>query len=303
MRAGGLLLAAAALALPAQARTARPAIAFTFDDLPVHSALPPDETRLDVIRKIIAALKDGGLKDVYGFINASGAEKEPALAAAFDDWRAAGFPLGNHTWSHVSLDRVDLPAYLAEIERNEPILKAKMGDGDWRWLRYPFLDEGQDPAKRMAVRQWLADHHYRIAQVTMSFGDYMWNDVYARCAAKGDQAAIAELEASYLKAASEVAAAARADQRAIHGRDIPYVLLMHVGAFDARMLPRLIAQYKSEGFRFVTLPQAEKDPAYAADMNPALPPAPPLADQLRARGAARAPITSYGPILAAMCQP
>jgi hypothetical protein len=26
----------------------------------------------------------------------------------------------------------------------------------------------------------------------------------------------------------------------LYNRDIPYVLLMHIGAFDARMLPRLL---------------------------------------------------------------
>jgi hypothetical protein len=31
------------------------------------------------------------------------------------------------------------------------------------------------------------------------------------------------------------------------------------------MLPRLIAQFRSEGFSFITLEQAESDPAYSID--------------------------------------
>jgi len=46
---------------------------------------------------------------------------------------------------------------------------------------------------------------------------------------------------------------------------------MHIGAFDAHMLPRLIALYKQAGFRFVTLPQAAKDRANVGLVDPALP--------------------------------
>ena len=46
---------------------------------------------------------------------------------------------------------------------------------------------------------------------------------------------------------------------------------MHVGAFGARMLPRVLAQYRRLGFRFVSLPDAESDPFYAAAADPRLP--------------------------------
>jgi hypothetical protein len=37
------------------------------------------------------------------------------------------------------------------------------------------------------------------------------------------------------------------------------------------MLPRLLALYKANGFRFVTLPQAAKDPANIGLVDPKLP--------------------------------
>lgn len=52
------------------------------------------------------------------------------------------------------------------------------------------------------------------------------------------------------------------------------MLLMHIGAFDARMMPRLLALYRHRGVRFVPLAEAERDPAYASDMQPSLPPEP-----------------------------
>ncbi len=107
------------------------------------------------------------------------------------------------------------------------MLKDLMAAEDWRWLRYPFLSEGDTPEKRLAVRAWLATNHYKIASVTMSFADYAYNEPYARCAAKGDRAAIAELEKRYLDGAAAVADRARAMSKTLYGKDIPYVLLMH----------------------------------------------------------------------------
>jgi len=139
--------------------------------------------------------------------------------------------------------------------------------------------------------------------VTIGFGDYMWNEPYARCVAAGDKAAIKTLETSFLRAAAENAAATRKDARALYGRDIPYVLLMHIGALDARMLPRLLAQYRAEGFRFTTLARAEADPVYAADVNPSLPPATPVWDRMEAKGLKPTPTEDFSKMLDSLCRP
>ncbi|KAB7644096.1 polysaccharide deacetylase family protein [Polymorphobacter fuscus] len=274
--------AAILCAMLATAAGARPVIAPTFDDLPAHGALPPGETRAGVAGAIIAALKQARVPGPHGFVNGALVGADPAPLAM---WRAAGFPIGNHGWSHANLDVTPVADYVADIDRN-----AVPGDG--RWFRFPFLAEGKDPKVRQAVRTALAERGYRIAAVTMSFGDFLWNDAYARCA--GDPAAVAVLERSYLAAASEAAAASRAAARQRHGRDIPYVLLLHVGAFDARLLPRLLAQYRREGFGFTTLARAQRDPAYASDTDPARPPVPALP---------LPQVHNYGPMLAALCRP
>jgi peptidoglycan/xylan/chitin deacetylase (PgdA/CDA1 family) len=126
----------------------------------------------------------------------------------------------------------------------------------------------------MGFRVYLAERGYRIAGVTASFADYEWNEPYARCEAKHDGKEIHWLERSYLKAAEEDIGYRRAMSQKLLGADIPYVLLMHIGAFDARMLPRLLAMYKRHGFTFVSLADAEKDPFYRFDADPKLVPGP-----------------------------
>jgi len=302
MSARAALALLALIAAPAAAREAKPVIALTFDDLPAHSALPPDTTRVEIARKTIAAFKAEKV-EVYGFVNGSQTAKEPDAAPVLDMWRAAGLPLGNHGWSHLSLNQASVADYLADIDHTESAIAPLMKGADFHWFRYPFLAEGDDPAKRMEVRKALAARGYRIAQVTMSFGDYMWNEPYARCVAAGDKAAIATLETSYLRVAAETAAATRKDARALYGRDIPYVLLMHLGALDARMMPRLLAQYRAEGFEFTTLAKAEADPVFAADMDPNLPPALPRWQQLQARGLTATPVENVSKMLDSLCRP
>ncbi|MBO9623277.1 MAG: polysaccharide deacetylase family protein [Sphingomonas sp.] len=261
-----------------------PAIAITFDDLPSHAALPPGETRVGVVERILAALK-AAHAPATGFINGVKLESEPESAAVLDRWRAAGLPLGNHGWRHANLNDLTDAQFAEELARNEPILRDKMGTADWHWFRYPFLSEGKDTERRARVRRLLAAKGYKVASVTMDFGDWAYNDTYARCMAKGDTAAVAEMEKAWLAGAAANADRSRAMSQALHGRDIPYVLLMHLGAFDARMLPQLLDLYRRKGFRLVSLEEAERDPYYRAEVNPALPPAPlGLEGALAARG-------------------
>ena len=251
-----------------------PQIAFTFDDLPAHGSLPVGTTRLEIANKIIAALRAAHVPDVYGFVNAADLEKNPSDIAVLKAWRAAGFPLGNHGWSHMNLNQHTAQEWEADVLRDEATLAPPMKDEDWHWFRYPFLAEGDTEEKRQATRRFFLQHGYRIADVTMSFGDYRWTEPYARCKAKGDAQAIETLKRTYLEAADKSVDYYRELSQRLYGRDIPYVLLMHIGALDAEMLPRLLDLYKSRGFRFVTLQQAESDDFYRTSTDLSLPPAP-----------------------------
>ena len=245
-------------------------VAITFDDLPLHGDLPPGETRLQVARSILETIRREHLPAVYGFTNAVDMQDEPALIDVLTAWRAAGQRLGNHTYSHKGLNKISVAAFERDIEKNEPTLSSVAAGSDWRWLRYPYLWEGDTLDKRHAVRSYLFAHGYRIAHVSMNFDDYLWNDPYARCSEQHNQAAIVSLEKSYLAAADRGIEIARKTSQTLYNHDIPYVLLLHIGAFDARMFPALIQLFRDRGFTFVSLPQAQQDAAYSHDPNQAL---------------------------------
>jgi peptidoglycan-N-acetylglucosamine deacetylase len=259
----GFVLAVSLILSTGLARSQQMAV--TFDDLPVHGALPAGMTRLEIAQSILATLKREKMPAVYGFINGGRGEEDPSSLSVLKTWRAAGQPLGNHTWAHLDLNKESPEEFGAEVLRDEPLLLSLMGKGDWHWFRYPFLHEGETVEKRRAVRAWLFAHGYKIAEVSMDFEDYLWNEPYARCVAKHDEASIAKLHDSYLAVADQYYGVFRELSQLVYGRDVKYVLLMHVGAFDARMLPELLALYRARGVRFISLPDAMSDRVYQDD--------------------------------------
>ena len=263
---GNLLLSVACLVVPAPAQQ----VVLTFDDLPAHGPVPTGQTRLEIAHSILSTLHDQHLPLVYGFINAEKLENSPNDIAVLNAWRAAGQPLGNHGYSHPRLTDLAPAEYETDIAQNEPLLTKLMVGQDWHWFRYPFLQEGDTLDKRHAVRAYLQQNGYQIAQVSLDFKDYLWNEPYARCVAKQDNQSIETLRASYLAAADQSITLFRDETHTLYGRDIPYVLLLHIGAFDAKMLPDLIDLFRRRGFTFTTLPEAMKDPAYSDDPDIAL---------------------------------
>jgi peptidoglycan-N-acetylglucosamine deacetylase len=242
-----------------------PTVALTFDDLPAHGALPRKLSRVEIARSIIRALQDGAAPPIYGFVNGKRMEEDPGSAQVLGLWRNAGFPLGNHTFSHLDLDTNSVDAFEQEILANETPLRTYMGGEDWHWLRFPFLHEGNTPEKYHAVRTFLQERGYKVAEVTLSFGDYAYNDPYARCLAKNDTQAIEWLKQTYIDGATEELSRGREMAKKIFGHDVRQIMLLHIGGFETVMLPRLLDLLKQRGFKLITLPEAESDPVYAIE--------------------------------------
>ena len=253
-------------------------LAITFDDLPLNGSLPPGVTRTETTKNVLALLKERHVPPVYGFINAKKLEGNADGAQALKLWAAAE-PVGNHTYSHMDLEQNTPEAFERDIEENEPALELLQANDNWHWLRYPFLREGDTVEKRRAVRAYLNAHGYRIAQVTLDWEDYLWNTAYARCVAKDDKKSFEWLRSSYLSTASEFLDLGREQAKLIYGREISYVLLMHLGAYSSTILPDALDLLKKKGFKLVTLEEAESDAAYEGDPDVGLHDAGTLLDQ------------------------
>ena len=268
--AAGGLLAVNATRVPSPQRDAAPIeLAITVDDLTRPPFGPAQESPELVIGRLVAAFSRHRLPPVTGFLNGASVERHPEDEAAVARWLAAGNRLGNHTYAHSDLGRVDVASYLADIDRNEVWLEKLAGaparERDWRVFRYPFLQEGATESAREAVRAHLFARGYRIAQVTVDFEDWEWFPVYARCSGAGSERDVDVLRADYREAARAELLAADARARELFGRPIRQILLLHAGAFTAEMIEDLLAQYEALGVRFISLDAALEDSVYRID--------------------------------------
>ena len=257
----------AAPGLPGEAPKKAPIeVAITVDDLPVHGRSFTGIDRMKIADDFLAAFRAHRLPPVYGFVNGEKVDKDPATRAILRRWIDAGNPLGNHTYGHVSLNELEVPAYLADLEKGEDILKQLVPDESvWKVYRYPFLFEGTTLEKRDAVRHYLAEHHYAIAPVTIDGDDWAWNPPFARCQEIHDLPALRELRRGYIETHLSELRFIRELTRKIAGREVKQILLLHIGAADADALEELLTAYEKEGVRWIDLPTALADPFYAID--------------------------------------
>jgi peptidoglycan-N-acetylglucosamine deacetylase len=246
----------------AQAIPPKIQVAITVDDLPAHSPLPTGRTRIDVARKMLSTLSKYQVPGVVGFINAQKIEEEPGSAEVLKQWTKAGYPLGNHHYSHADLHKMSGDEFVVGIVRNEKALETYSNGKDWKYFRYPFLREGDTLEKRKMVRNFLIQKEYKIAPVTIDLEDWAWNAPYARCKDRNQTASIQWLRETYLQNAKDQLDRAVKLSGFLFKRPIPHILLLHIGAFDAEMLESLIQEYLKKGVEFVPLKTALADPVY-----------------------------------------
>ena len=201
-------------------------------------ALPTGQTRLQIANSILTTLRDQNVPEVYGFINAAKLEKNPDDIAVLKAWRAAGQPLGSHTYSHPPSTTSRQPS---SRRRSPGMSLALLSWQDRTGIGSAIPSFGRAIlSKNVGSRAYLQQNGYKVAQVSLDFEDYLWNAPYARCVDMHDDKAIETLRTTYLSTADQYITIFRDVTHTLYGRDIPYVLLLHIGAFDAKMLPDLI---------------------------------------------------------------
>jgi len=252
---------------PPRARATTIEMAITVDDLPLHG---PDYVGIDrvaIADALLRAFAAHRVPRVYGFVNGARLDEHPESIEVLRHWVVAGNPLGNHTYSHISLNDAPVDRYLADLERGEDVLRRLIPNPQtWKVFRYPYLFEGPDLEKRNAVRGWLAAHRYAIAEVSVDGDDWAWNPVFARCSDAHDDAALDVLRDGMVKTHIDELRFMRNTTRELSGgREVPQILLMHIGAADAYAIDALLTAFEAEGVRFIELEQALADPFYAQD--------------------------------------
>jgi peptidoglycan/xylan/chitin deacetylase (PgdA/CDA1 family) len=243
-------------------------VAVTFDDLPApsDSVVSYDPAALEAMTaRLLAELREYRIPAI-GFVNEDKLDRGN-FAQRVDIlkmWLNAGFVLGNHTYSHADIDAVPLGAYEIDFLRGEqftePLLHAK-GMRE-RYFRYPFLDVGATEATQRAFRRFLARQGYVVAPVTIDNQEYMFAAVYAHAMADGDTDTADRVAASFLSYMNDVFDYFERFSRATLGYEPRQVLLLHADELDTDEMGNLAEMMRARGYRFISLGEALRDPAY-----------------------------------------
>lgn len=242
-------------------------VAITVDDLPAGAADRMSDAAIDAMTtKLVGALRDQKIPAV-GFVNAGKLFKPgeaDARIQALQIWLDNDFELGNHTYSHASLNRVGLQAWEDDVIEGEPILRQLLADHQMklRYLRHPYLDAGKDLQTRRQAEAFLSARGYTVAPVTLDAWDWMYATVYDDAKKRGDSALMQKLVSSYLSYSDAVFAYSEQLSARTAGYEVKQILLLHGNQLEADHIGELLDVLRKRGYRFITLQEALSDPAY-----------------------------------------
>lgn len=247
--------------------TVHRAVAITIDDLPAAANLMPAAEITDMTARLMAALRKENIP-VVGFVNEKKLYKWGEVderIKALQMWLDNGFELGNHTFSHASLNRVGLKQWEDEVIQGEPVITLLLAQHKMklRYFRHPYLDAGLDIETRRASEAFLSQRGYRIAPVTLDAWDWMFAFVYEDARHRGDTALQEELTRSYLAYSDAVFAYDEQLSKQIMGYEPKQILLLHANELEADHISDLAALMRKRGYRFITLEDALGDSAYS----------------------------------------
>jgi peptidoglycan-N-acetylglucosamine deacetylase len=243
-------------------------VAITIDDLPAAAANSMSGVAIgDMTTKLLSTLRERKVP-VVGFVNEKKLYKSGEVdqrIKALEMWLDYGFELGNHTFSHASLNQVGLKAWEDEIVQGETVTRLLLAQHNMklRYFRHPYLDTGRDLLTRRQAEAFLVERGYRIAPITLDAWDWMYAPVYDDAKKRGDTALQQELVKSYLSYSDAVFAYAEQLSLKTVGYEPRQILLIHANQLEADHIGELLDLMQKRGYRFVTLADALSDSAYS----------------------------------------
>lgn len=240
-------------------------VAVTFDDLPALSLSVATPYWQTTTKELLAGLRRHHIPAI-GFVNEQSLEVDrSARVDLLRRWLDADMDFGNHTYSHLSLAKTPVDAYIADVARGETVtrwLLAARGRAP-HWFPHPYLETGNTLADRRTFEAWLAAHGYRVAPVSMESSDWMFAYPYDGAVGIGDKAAARRIRQEYLAYTAAVVPWHRAAALGLLGRRPAFVVLLHASRLNADSIDALAAILKANQLQPVTLAVAMRDPAYA----------------------------------------
>lgn len=251
-----------------QPRRAR-LVAVTFDDLPFANSTSNTTDLEDVAklnRKILDILRQFEAPAI-GFVIEQTVERygRDASHGILEPWTKGRFTLGNHTYSHPDTNTLDLDAIEQEVVRGEASIRPLMDAAGkpLRFVRFPMNHTGDTLEKSLAIEAMLRRRGYSVAASTIDTSDYVFDAAYQTALRRGDLDAGVRIADAYVAYTAVEIDYYAGLGRQVLGYEPREIALLHVNRINADTLERILSLYVERDFAFVTLDEAQGDPAYA----------------------------------------
>ena len=262
------LLCLFSFALAAQGQKPSRFIAVTIDDLPVVSTRADIKTRQEITKKLLAHIARAKVPAV-GFVNegklyAGDGKRIEAQIDLLRQWTNAGLELGNHTFSHRSLNAIELNIYQDDILRGEVITKEllKAKGKQMRYFRHPYLHTGLSLEVKENLNRFLGENNYTVAPVTIDNGDWIFARAYDNAFDKGDRKLMSEIGAAYAPYLESKMDYWERQSMKLFGREVKQILLLHANFINSDYFDDIAKMLRSRGYKFITLEESLQDEAY-----------------------------------------
>ena len=243
-------------------------VAVTIDDLPAGMAdrLPAADITA-MTTKLLGTLRDQKLP-IVGFVNEKKLYKMGEVderIKALQMWLDYGFELGNHTFSHASLNQVGLKAWEDDVIQGENVTSMLLAQHKMklRYFRHPYLDTGRDLLTRRQAEEFLVQRGYRIAPITLDGWDWAFAGVYEDAKKRNDTALQLQIVKDYLAYHDAVFAYSEQLSVKLLGYEPKQILLLHASNLEADHIGELLDVLRKRGYRFIPLQDALSDSAYS----------------------------------------
>lgn len=247
-------------------------VCFSFDDLPVVNYGINDSTyQKDLLNKIVYSLKENNVPAI-GFVNAKKLyDKDRIIQYQVDllrNWCSNGLELGNHSFSHPDYNKVSFEYYTEDILHGEIIVKKVLSEQgkQIKYFRHPFLHVGNTKSKADSLDEFLINYNYLVAPVTIDNEDYLFALAYKRTKVKKDTALMSKIGHDYISYMEKKLKYYEIQSRKLFGRYVNQILLLHTSMLNSDYIDSLIAVYEANGYDFVSMDNALKDPVYETEI-------------------------------------
>ncbi len=179
-------------------------------------------------------------------------------------WDQAGHLIANHTYSHRNLNApdADVKAYQDDILQAEALLKPYRNFR--KYLRFPFLKEGDTAAKRDAIRAFMTANGYRNGHVTIDASDWYIDQRLNARLKENPAADVKPYRDYYLEHMWDRANYYDKLAQRLGHHEVRHTMLVHFNLLNALFLSDLIALFKAKGWQPIDATEAFNDPVFAS---------------------------------------